>query len=109
MNEIVLKGDNFQKEVLEYKGIVLVDFWAPWCGPCKMLDPIIEEIAKEYSGKAKVGKLNVDEAGDVASKYNIMSIPTVLFFQNGKVIDQTIGMQEKKNLTDKLDGLIHNK
>lgn len=106
MSELILTGDNFKKEVLDYKGIVLIDFWAPWCAPCKMVSPIVEEIGQEYSGKIKVGKLNVDEASEIATKYNIMSIPTLLFFKDGKIIEQIIGMQDKKNFTDKIEELL---
>ncbi|MFH1749726.1 MAG: thioredoxin [bacterium] len=106
MDHIVLTGENFKKQVSDNKSIVLVDFWAPWCGPCKMISPILDEISEEYSGKIKIAKLNVDEAGEVATKYNIMSIPTILFFKKGKVFDQIIGMQDKKNITDKIDELI---
>ena len=106
MSETVLTQENFEKEILNYKGLSLVDFWAPWCAPCKMVSPIVEEISQEYKDKIKVGKLNVDEASEIASKYNIMSIPTLLFFKNGKVCDQIIGMQDKKNITDKIDDLL---
>ena len=107
MNYVVLTGENFKKQVLDDKGIVLVDFWAPWCGPCKMISPMLDEISEKYTKKIKIGKLNVDEAGEVATKYNIMSIPTILFFKQGKVFDQIIGMQDKKNITDKIEELIN--
>jgi len=106
MAHILLTGENFQKQVLDDNGVVLVDFWAPWCGPCKMISPILDEIGKKYKGKIKIGKLNVDEAGEVATKYNVMSIPSILFFKKGKVFDQIIGMQDKKNIIDKIDELL---
>ncbi|NLV91996.1 MAG: thioredoxin [Firmicutes bacterium] len=98
-----LTDSNFQSEVLEQDGVVLVDFWAPWCGPCRMIAPIVEEIAKEYAGKAVVGKLNVDENPNTAGKYSVMSIPTLMFFKNGEVVDQIVGAQPKQNITEKLD------
>ena len=106
MDYITLTRENFQKEVLDAKGIILVDFWAPWCAPCKMLSPILDEIGKKYAKKIKITKLNVDEVGEIASKYNIMSIPTILFFQNSKVQDQIIGMQDQQNITDKIEELL---
>ncbi len=106
MGHVILTGENFKKEVLDNKGIVLVDFWAPWCGPCKMINPILDEIADKYKSKITIAKLNVDEVGEVATKYNIMSIPTILFFKQGKVFDQITGMQDKVNITDKIDQLI---
>ena len=89
--EVILTAANFEKEVLKSDKPVLVDFWASWCMPCKMIGPIIEEIATAHSDKVKVGKLNVDEAGEVASKYNIISIPTLLVFKDGKVVNQRVG------------------
>ncbi|MFC1656556.1 thioredoxin [Patescibacteria group bacterium] len=106
MDHVVLTAENFKKQVLDDGGVVLVDFWAPWCGPCKMINPMLDEISEKYSNKIKIAKLNVDETGEIATKYNIMSIPTLLFFKGGKVQDQTIGMQDKKNITDKIDELI---
>jgi thioredoxin 1 len=88
---------DFQKEVLEAQGLVIVDFWAEWCTPCKMLGPIIEELAEEYLGKVKVFKLNVDENSETASKYQVLSIPVVKFFKDGKLVDNIIGMQPKEN------------
>lgn len=93
-----ITSENFEKEVLNSELPVLVDFWASWCGPCKMMTPIVEEIAKELEGKAKVCKINVDEEQNLAIKYGIMSIPTFLVFKEGKVISTKIGMQDKEEL-----------
>ena len=94
---------NFKKEVLESKVPVVVDFWANWCGPCKMIGPIIEELAKEYDGKVKIGKLDVDTNPQSASRYGIMSIPSLIFFKNGKVMDQVTGALNKTSLKQKID------
>jgi len=95
-----LEADNFDSEVINSTLPVLVDFWAPWCGPCKMVAPVIEELATEYAGKIKVCKLNVDKAADIASRFSVMSIPTIIVFNNGKVAKQTIGAVPKKQLID---------
>ena len=97
---------NFGAEVLDASGVVLVDFWAPWCGPCRMVGPIIEEVAKEYEGKVKVGKVNVDENQQVASQFGIMSIPTMLLFKDGEVVDQMVGALPKQEITGKLDAVM---
>lgn len=98
-----ITSENFRKEVLNSEVPVLVDFWASWCNPCKMMSPIVEEIAGEMEGKIKVFKLNVDEERNLAIKYNIMSIPAFLLFKDGKVEKQTIGMQSKENLINFLN------
>ncbi len=94
---------NFKKEVLESKEPVVVDFWANWCGPCKMIAPAVEELAKEYSGKVKIGKLDVDTNPQSAAAYGIMSIPSLIFFKHGKVTDQVTGALNKANLKQKIE------
>lgn len=93
---------NFEQEVLKSDKPVLVDFWAAWCGPCQMMGPIIEELAEEVKDKYKVGKLNVDENRETASKYGIMSIPTLIIFKDGKEVRQFVGVQSKENLEEEL-------
>jgi thioredoxin 1 len=95
---ITLTNDNFEQEVLKAKGKVLVDFWADWCGPCKMLSPLVDEIAGEMDGKIKVGKLNVDEARLIASRYGVMSIPTLILFENGEIVNQSVGFINKQQI-----------
>ena len=104
--EIKLTDDTFEKEVLQSPDPVLVDFWAPWCGPCRMLAPVVEELAEEYSGKAKIAKLNTDESPNTATKYNISAIPTMLFFKGGQVEKQIVGVQSKSNIKKILDELV---
>ena len=103
---ITLTDANFNSEVLESKVPVLVDFWASWCGPCMMLGPTIEEIADDFSGKVKVCKLNTDENEKVASQYRISAIPTLLFFKDGKIVDQSVGVLSKNAIADKLKKLL---
>ncbi|HHU68981.1 MAG TPA: thioredoxin [Thermoanaerobacterales bacterium] len=92
---IILTDSNFEEEVLNSNIPVLVDFWAAWCGPCRMVAPTIDSIAEDYNNKIKVGKLNVDEYGNIAAKYNIMSIPTVYVFKNGEPVEKLIGVKSK--------------
>ena len=94
-NVINVTSENFEEEVLKSGQTVLVDFWAAWCGPCRMVGPIIDELAHDYSGKLKVGKLNVDEQGELSSKYRVMSIPTIMIFKNGEVVDKVAGARSK--------------
>lgn len=91
MAEVVITNDNFESEVLKSELPVLVDFWAVWCGPCKVLSPLVEELAHEYEGKLKVGKVNVDEENDLSTKYQILSIPTLKFFKGGVEVGEIIG------------------
>ncbi|HHV62724.1 MAG TPA: thioredoxin [Firmicutes bacterium] len=93
----------FQAEIGTYKGVALVDFWAAWCGPCRMMAPIVSELAEDYQGKAKIAKLDVDENPETASRFGIMSIPTLLIFKDGKVVDQVIGVQPKEALKQRLN------
>ena len=97
---------NFEEEVLQSSEPVLVDFWAPWCGPCRMLAPTIEELAKQYEGRVKVGKLNTDDSPQTASRFGISSIPTVLFFKNGEVADRLVGLGPKAQFEEILNRLI---
>ena len=100
MAEIKITTQNFEEEVLKSDLPVLVDFWATWCGPCKMLAPVLEDIAAEYEGKIKVGKINVDEEPDLAVKYHVMSIPMLLLFKDGERVKQTIGYKTKEQLVE---------
>lgn len=103
---IVLTKSNFQKEILESNIPALVDFWASWCGPCKMIAPTIEELAVSYAGKAKIGKVNTEEEPELTAQYRVISIPTLIFFKNGKPVDQIIGAVPKAEIVKKLDALL---
>ena len=100
MLEVNLTTENFEEEVLKSDKLVLVDFWATWCGPCKMIAPVVSEIAEEYKDKLKVGKVNVDEQGDLAMKYNISSIPTLKIFKDGRTINTAVGYHSKSELKE---------
>jgi len=107
MADVVVTDDSFDTEVLKADKPVLVDFWAVWCGPCQVQDPIVEDVAKAIVGKAKVGKLNVDENPTTAQKFGIMSIPTLMIFKNGTVVKQFIGVTSKETLLGELNKLIN--
>lgn len=102
-DEIILTETNFEQEVLQSEQPVLVDFWAEWCGPCRMLAPTIEEVATEYKGQAKIGKLNVDQNAKIAEKYGIKGIPTLILFHAGEVVEQLVGVQSKEKIKDLLN------
>ncbi|TRZ92951.1 MAG: thioredoxin [Dehalococcoidia bacterium] len=102
-NITTVDQSSFDKIVLESSKPVLVDFWAPWCGPCRMVSPIVEELAKDYNGKVEFAKVNVDEAPFVASKYSIMSIPTIMIFKDGKPVEHVIGFKPKDQFKKLLD------
>lgn len=100
--EVTLTDDNFKSEVLDYKGVVIVDFWAEWCMPCRIVAPIIEEIAEEMGDKVKVGKLNVDQNPQTSMKYQVTGIPTLLILKDGEVVDRYVGVTPKGTLTEAL-------
>ena len=102
-NIVTLNQNNFDDEVINSNIPVLVDFWASWCGPCRMIAPIVDQIANEYAGKVKVSKVNVDEQNELAARYRVMSIPTLFIFKGGKVIDQIVGARPKSDLEAMLD------
>jgi thioredoxin 1 len=97
----------WDSEVIKAQGVVMIDFWAAWCGPCRIISPTIEELSKEYSGKIKVLKLNTDENSDIASKYQVMGIPTIMFFKNGTKLDQIVGVVPKQFLKAKIDSFLN--
>lgn len=103
MLEINLTTQNFQEEVLNQEGAVLVDFFATWCGPCKMIAPLLSKIAEEYDGKVKIGKVNVDEQSELAMKYQIASIPTLVLFKNGKAIKSLVGLHSKNEIEEMIN------
>jgi len=101
-----INADTFEQEVLKSDIPVVIDLWAPWCGPCKALTPILEKVAAEYDGKIKAVKLNIDESPAIAAQYQIMSIPTLLFFKDGKVESQVIGLVSKDKIASKIDAML---
>lgn len=105
MSEVVFTDANFKSEVLGSKVPVMVDFWAEWCGPCKMLGPVVDKIAKEYAGKIKVGKLNVDDSPDTPASYGIQGIPTLMIFKNGEMVKRLVGFQPEGQIKAEIDSL----
>jgi thioredoxin 1 len=106
MAELQLTDASFKKDVLESDKPVLVDLWAPWCGPCRMLSPVVDELAAEYAGKIVVGKLNTDENSQTMTSYRVSAIPTLLYFKGGKLIEQSVGVQSKAAIKARLDALL---
>jgi thioredoxin 1 len=102
-NVVTLTQENFAKEVLESPVPVLVDFWAEWCGPCKMIAPILDELADEYNGKIRIGKLNIDDYQNLAAEYRVSAIPTLLIFRQGQVAEQIVGLKSKRDLKSSFD------
>ena len=100
---LTLTQENFAQQVLQSRAPVLVDFWAEWCGPCKMIAPLLDELADEYDGKVKIGKVNIDEQQNLAAEYGVRAIPTLLVFHNGQVTDQIVGARSKRDLKASLD------
>jgi thioredoxin 1 len=105
-NIVTLTQENFDKEVLQSSQPILVDFWAEWCGPCKMMAPVLDELAQEYDGRVRIGKVNIDEFQTLAGQYGIQSIPTLLLFQKGQVADQVVGLRSKRDLKSRLDRVV---
>lgn len=106
MADLTITDQSFNQEVLESKEPVVVDFWAPWCGPCRTVSPIIDELAKEFAGKVKIGKINVDENSQIAGQYSVMSIPSVVFFKNGQPIRTMVGAQSKENYKQEIEAIL---
>lgn len=106
MTDITFTDQNFEAEVIKSETPVLVDFWAAWCGPCKIVSPVIDELASEYGGKLKVGKLNVDENQTSSMKFSVMSIPTIMLFKNGQPVKAVIGAQPKENFKKAIDEVL---
>ena len=107
MSEVAAVGTgNFESEVVQSNETVVVDFWAEWCGPCKMLSPVLDQVAQKFSGQLKVVKCNIDENQDIAMKYGVMSIPNLIFFRNGQVVDQVVGFRNEGQLSAKVDEVL---
>jgi thioredoxin 1 len=105
-NEIMpltISKDNFKSEILESKEPAIVDFWATWCGPCRMIGPVVDELSKTYAGKVKIGKLNVDDEGEIAQQHGVMSIPALLFFKDGKVVDSIVGAAPREQIVERIE------
>ncbi len=105
-HEVEITDGNFETEVIQSTLPVLIDFWAPWCGPCRMVSPIVEEIASDYEGKIKVGKLNTDDNQKTATRYGIMSIPTLMIFKDGEVRERIVGAQPKNAIVSRIDKVL---
>jgi thioredoxin 1 len=105
-NIVTLTDENFAKEVLQSTTPVLVDFWAEWCGPCKMIAPVLDELAQEYDGKVRIGKVNIDDHQGIAGQYNVRAIPTLLLFKEGQVADQIVGLRSKRDLAASFDRVL---
>ena len=106
MGIVNLTVNNFEQQVMKQDKLVVVDFWATWCGPCRAIGPVIDELANQYEGKVVVGKINVDEESSLARKYKVMSIPTVMLFKNGEVVDKVVGVRSKEDLEELIDSNI---
>ena len=106
MSDLTFTDSSFKQEVLESKQPVVVDFWAPWCAPCRIVSPIIDELAREFAGKVKVGKINVDENPKVAGQYGVMSIPSIVFFKNGQPVKTMVGAQNKENYKQEIEAVL---
>jgi thioredoxin 1 len=100
---LTITDDNFEQQITKGKGVALIDFWAPWCGPCKKIGPLVDEIATQYKNKVKVGKLDTDSSPRTATKFTIMSIPSILIFKDGKVYDKIMGLVPKVQITERLE------
>ena len=106
MGDLNFTDQGFKTEVLESKTPVIVDFWAPWCGPCRIVSPVIDELAREFEGKVKVGKMNVDENSQTAGNYGVMSIPSIVFFKNGVPVKTMVGAQSKENYKQEIEEVL---